>query len=558
MAKHDNLSSIILQRIPEFITDEYPLFKEFLLEYYTWMDDTQHVNDEFNFTNALIEFAHKKDVASQDSTYIDVMLRSMGFDVERELKVGKHFLALFLREFYLSRGSQQSFRFLFKLFFNKDVSINYPRRMLAKSSGVVFSGNSVMVSTGNSINTPAYRAIVEDASAQFSTSITGQSSGAQTSVERMSGYTFNGQPYLEFVVADPDKPFMAGETLVITYADHKIIEANVPCVNLQVNNSGHTYGVNDHINVGGTEVIRPGKYRVSRVQHGAIDAVSIVNAGASYQIGDAIYPDNAQSGAGMYAEVTSVNMSGGITGVSVIEGGWRYESAPNLIIVSDTGTGGILTCSGSKIGGVVAVEAITPALALVAPNSVTTAGSGAGAAFNMQLDAVYHMPARHTDSINGILGRSCVLTDSNLYQQYSYEIISDESPDSYKDLTGMVHPAGYKKFNVLSLKSSADKLDFSTSLVWRKTLKIKPYKLADFPVSGVMHDSVEKFMLIKVISSTDLVKPSSMSINMLDSYKFSDAQSYSPLQISERVMSSVLSNQFINEALDARITITPV
>ena len=557
MAKQDKLYPVLISRLPEFISDEYPKFLEFLTEYFKWLE-TEHDDGTVNFTRALLDFDNNKDIASRSDAYIDSILRSLGFSVDRDMKMGKHFLAMFVKNFYMSRGSEKSFRFLFKLFFNKDVRIDYPRKLVAKSSSAEYSSRTILMTTGENHNAPSYKAIVENEKAHFSTVITGIVSGVQAAVEKIVDYTINGKRYLEFTIIKPEKRFIPGEAIHIEYDNYKFIETNVKCGLIRVTTPGHYYHTNDTIKVDIAGQVQQGSYRVKRIQSGKIESVTVVAGGTGYSVGDRVYPVNSQSGAGFYAEVSTIDASGAITSVRVDNAGWRYDNLPTLIIDS-AGTGASLIPVSTSIGGVAEIESIVPVLyETYHTPTMSFTGNGEGIAVEFVESSTFDTPSKFLDPVNGILGRKCIITDSRLYQQYSYEVISDESPESYRDLMDMVHPVGYQRFNVMSMLSATEKLTLSNKLMWKVRVKIAPYRKADFAVTHIRLTNSERFMLVKVIRSLGLKKVNSLSINTLDPFKFSDNFDYLPLEITVPVIDSVMSNRFMNEALEAEINLIPV
>lgn len=120
------LKNMVAQQLPEFIRSEYPTFVSFVEAYYEYLDN-QGVNlkairdidstleDYIKFFKA--ELAHNYPVVSTDTT------------TER-------FLLKHIKEQYLAKGSEASYKLLFRLLYGKDVFIDYPgRQMLRVSDG---------------------------------------------------------------------------------------------------------------------------------------------------------------------------------------------------------------------------------------------------------------------------------------------------------------------------------------------------------------------------------------------------------------------------------------
>ena len=118
--------SIAAQRqIPEHIRTNYPVFVEFVKMYYEYLQETQQQD---------LESMHDVD------TVLDEFIDRFKFELSRnfpiELVSDKRLILKHLREFYLSRGSEASYQFLFRTLFNKEASLFYPsERMLRVSDG---------------------------------------------------------------------------------------------------------------------------------------------------------------------------------------------------------------------------------------------------------------------------------------------------------------------------------------------------------------------------------------------------------------------------------------
>ncbi len=120
------LKNIAAQQLPEFIRAEYPTFVSFVEAYYEYLDN-QNVNvhslrdidttldDYIKYFKA--ELAHNYPVVSNN------------YDTER-------FLLKHIKEQYLAKGSEASYKLLFRLLYGKDVYLDYPgRQMLRISDG---------------------------------------------------------------------------------------------------------------------------------------------------------------------------------------------------------------------------------------------------------------------------------------------------------------------------------------------------------------------------------------------------------------------------------------
>ena len=118
------ISSIIASQLPEFIRDDYPTFVAFLEAYYEYLETTQAdlftIRDLDKTLDNFIEFFQKE---------ISVNAPNLPFGENME-----RFNLSRIKDQHLSKGSELSYKFLFRLLFNKNVTIEYPGRQILRAS----------------------------------------------------------------------------------------------------------------------------------------------------------------------------------------------------------------------------------------------------------------------------------------------------------------------------------------------------------------------------------------------------------------------------------------
>ena len=116
--------SIAVQRqIPEHIRNNYPVFVEFIKLYYDFLQDTQAQDLE-----------GIRDVDTTLEEFIDKFKTELSNNFPVDLAQDKRLLLKHLKEFYLSRGSEASFKFLFRTLFSKEAELYYPSQQILRVS----------------------------------------------------------------------------------------------------------------------------------------------------------------------------------------------------------------------------------------------------------------------------------------------------------------------------------------------------------------------------------------------------------------------------------------
>lgn len=116
--------------LPEFFQEEFPTFQKFIDIYYQYQSQTKE---------GYKKISTMKDIDEIGEKYLDAFYKVYAKDLPRFPYIG---MADFIRNakyFYTSRGSEESFRFLFRIMFGIEIDFKYPKENILRSS----SGNWV-------------------------------------------------------------------------------------------------------------------------------------------------------------------------------------------------------------------------------------------------------------------------------------------------------------------------------------------------------------------------------------------------------------------------------
>lgn len=117
------LQSVVQSQLPEFIQSDYPKFVAFLKAYYEYMDT---IDDR--------DIIKLRDIDSTVDSFIEYFKGEIGFNIPELQNID---MRLFLRKSKLaftSKGTEESYKFLFRVLFNKNVEISYPWDSVLKCS----------------------------------------------------------------------------------------------------------------------------------------------------------------------------------------------------------------------------------------------------------------------------------------------------------------------------------------------------------------------------------------------------------------------------------------
>lgn len=436
----DFISPVILDRIPNYIQEQYPEYTQFLTDYIGFLERDQ------GFLQILNDWRYNMEPSNNVEPYIDKILQDCGMYLQRPITVPKSTLLHFLRDFMLSRGSEQSFKMLFQLLFGVDASVDYPRdRMLWLSAASYGQTDCIFTKTDVWYGTSAFQFIVDNI-ASYGGTATGSNSGVTASIQDIKVIGYNGGFYLQIQILKPLSEFLTNDLVTINVNGTTINEQILPIAVVSVVNPGSGYAIDDKISVNGALVA--GRMAVGYVSKGGITGLNIVKGGCGYSVGASITGNTGTFGSGFAGYVTTVDGSGTITGVAIDTEGYNYDTLPSLRVNQKTSVACLadIQPTSTKIGQITDVRTIVPYL-LTKTDGVTVSVDsihGSGATFSVSMTTRF--TTKGWVDQKGFVGYNTVVQDSYKYQTYSYRLLSPINPSLYQDMVNdLLHPVGFVK-----------------------------------------------------------------------------------------------------------------
>lgn len=423
--------------IPTYIKEEKPKFTDFILDYYKYLETNGVVGDLTKFQKNMYGLEH-------DPEYTKAFLSGLGFDIGVNLSLNPDLQYKIINDFFAMRGSEPSLKLMFRLLFNEDVTIEYPRDKLLYLSMGNYKQNKYLITT-----TPSNDSTIPDITFSGVVGLTSQATGT---VENIDVIVTNTGRYFLIECSMTSDEFLKNEVIKILTKDGEISVVNTGVVDINVDITGNGYKKFDTVTISGCD--QTGTGYVSALTSGGIESMSIVNGGTNYAVGDKIYAFN-----GFTAKVTQVNSTTkAIEGVMILNQGYKYNEYPSLNIRSELGQGAIFNLYGSKVGGVKTITFDNP-YSLCSQLSVITITSEKGYGFTGTLEIVGQIDHNKYQDKKGMLGVNCNLIDSDVYQEYSYKILSNVPTEKYIDLIDeFTHPYGFVRVPTMLTSANADLL----------------------------------------------------------------------------------------------------
>jgi len=515
------LSSVVSRQIPEFIREDYPTFVAFVEAYY--------------------EYLQEQGVDLSTARDIDETLDEFVLEFKKELAhnlpniVGdERFLLTHIKDQYLSKGSEASYKLLFKLLFGKNVELTYPgTQMLRASDGRWNQEISVF-------------AQVDFGDPQ---DIVGKLVDIQTST-RLIRVLVDRK---EDLVGEVDRIVALGGNIYEFFLDKKFFGVLKPTDKIKYKDTFQA-------------TILP-----------ATQTPKITQPGKDFRVGQ-VFEVRSGTGTGALLKVTAVDDNNGIKYAEFIKFGIGYTAdfAVNLLASNTVNATQLAVASASSsrsgnnltigdrtlgfdeqgyvnMGDYVTHEYIdgTYAGSIIREFSLNyrnaQTASDDPAVIEVGLGALVKYPGYFTSNA-GFLDDSIFIQDSNYYQAFSYVIRIDERLASYKSaVKTMLHPAGMALFGEYNITNNIDLSITLESLV--KSLGIT--LVDDFLIvdSGITSISFSKAI------SDSIDTPSDINIVLFTTKLLEDSLS-EPTDALVQVFSKSLSDNYSGVSESAALLTT--
>lgn len=491
MSIKPKLSSLVNKQLPEFIRDDYQAFAAFIQAYYEFLEQTNQA-----------DITQYRDIDDTLDSFVEQFRKELAPNLPNILS-DKRFVLQNIKDQYLSKGTEASYRLLFRLLFDKEITIDYPSRQLLRASDGRWKQDYsifVEVSRGDPENilgkviqviTPEKNVDVRVDNYRWAT-ITkyGVSQTSDTIVELFIDKKYFGNIEYDYIVqygADfegvilpttasveiitPGQKFSVGDLHYVKSASGegsliKItrISPNGGVLNAQFIKFGLNYGSDF------TTTIPPLSYTGQDLPIEITSSPS--GSGTNYHISISDTIDTIiETGLvnqfdyavdlGTYWKSSTAYTSGsyvfyGNKLYQVIVSGTSGSTPPSHS--SGSASNGTMTLLYVRTYGAVWDGGYCGALLreFHIDNSVYLTTLENLSQIKVNLGSVAKYPGYYSDNL-GFLDDAIYIQDGNYYQAYSYVIKIDERLDSYKNaVKSMIHPAGMALFGEYELRNEFD------------------------------------------------------------------------------------------------------
>ena len=443
-----DLSTVVSRQLPEFVREDYPAFVAFIEAYYAWLKTQQ------------VDFADARDLDTTLDEYIEYFRKELAVHLPLLQQSERLFLPK-IKDLYLAKGSEASYKLLFRLLYGKNIQLEYPGlQMLKASDGTWNQEISIFAKVEYGDPNEVVGKLVDIVTAGRTIRVI---------VDRK-----------EVLTGEADRIVALGGNIYEFFLDKRFF---------------------GKVNVGDKI-----KYRDTFQAEilPATQTSKVLQAGKNFRVGQ-VFKINSGAGTGALIKITETDDNGGVKYVELIRFGVGYTADFGVSILSQNSINNLLApiqTSSSTIDGfdlnikdktlgfdeqgyinyadwatytyVDATYAGTVAREFALNYRDAQVAAEDPCVLSIKLGGLVKYPGYYTTN-SGFLDDSIKLQDSFYYQKFSYVIKIDERLADYKAaVKTLLHPAGMKLFGEYTITNN-----FNLSLALECLVKVLAVSIED-------------------------------------------------------------------------------
>ena len=420
----EKISLLVASQFPQFIQNDYTTFIEFVEAYYRFLEQDQ---------GALEIVQNAKSYSDIDSTteaFVNYFLTNYTKSIPYSVLADKRMFVKKVKDLYESKGSELSFKLLFRLLYDVNVDVTYPYdNVLRASDGEWVQKNTVRVKLLDG----SYDDVVDRYLVLIKDGITYKTS--------ILSKKYLAADHQEFVLKNSElAPYEVGDGVTVSSKDGVLLYGQISgtTIGASILIPGMNFRVAQIINVNIAGAVNSQIQVISVNAEGGITGLKILSFGYNFDV--PVTVNLSPSGRVSRSDETFNSTTVGFRDVISIQSSAAYLTDPTRYFDTDYVQGtdlyGVLTPITSTsfntvLGGNV-TEGIDPNLAQIV----------------LQIGAIARYPGKYVSSRGFISDDVNRLPDGILYQPFAYQTESSLDYTYFYDVVSqLIHPAGQRLFN---------------------------------------------------------------------------------------------------------------
>ena len=264
------ISSQIESQFPGFVREEGPQFVAFLKAYFEYMEQSG------NAVDAIRSLKDNQDIDRTIDSFVEYFRKEFMLNIPKDILADKRTLVKHIRDFYRTRGSQESYRFLFRALFGSEIDFYYPGDDILRASDGRWSQETrLRVGSPSSVSPRSFEGY----------RIRGVTSGATAFVEDIIATEALGLLVYDMNVRNVSGTFIDGERVVNIDNTSQYVTVNSQVgsiVDVNIKDGGAYHNLGDTIEISGAGSTEIATATIAEVTNRSAVTLKIAKAGSGY------------------------------------------------------------------------------------------------------------------------------------------------------------------------------------------------------------------------------------------------------------------------------------
>jgi len=450
----------IPNQFPALYQEDGEIFVEFVQAYYKYLEQQEdRFRDAYNIRD--IDTTYDKFLIHFKKKYLS--------ELPLDTSIDTRFIVKHIQDLYRRKGSEESLRLIFRMFFDEEIEVTYPSTNILKVSNSTYTHSSyIELRPVNSFR---------DLAIQRGDRLFGDTSKANAFVDEIVFHNLSGTVIPIIYLSNGYGKFVSDDDIQVD--------------GVRVDEQGNSVRV----------LLTPGK-----IIRGSVSSVDVVDANRQpgNQVGETVSIRSSENGSGAKAVITSITET--VTGVikfAVEDGGYGYSSNNSLNDIFKSNQVVVTTVNGTfdtyDVISAANVQ-VTDLTGNSAPYSGTTvSGTAQVVSYDEDQNVLFLNAANSSVSFTGL-------------PQGAKVTLTNETSNTTFDVVGITEFNDSASFEIGSLNNS-EVITFFTDIVGDYLGVV--LNAADYGMSGANTETITT-TLADAFSSTTLTIGSIAALNVLD------------------------------------------
>lgn len=277
MATNNKTSVLVEKLLPDYLDTEGPKFQTFIKAYYEWMETSGQMTEQSK------NLLNNQDLDLAAESFLKYFKREILSDFPETILANKRLVYKKIKDLYRSKGSEESYKLLFRILYDEELDFYYPGDyVLRASDGRWLKETSIRV-------TKPFRGNIED----LAGTVTGRASKATAKVERVQLIHDQNVSAYEVFISNKNGTFLDAEELDNTgnTISGTLLSYSGSLQGTIIIDGGANHQKNDLITITSSSG-SGGRATVLKTASGVITNISVTNTGSGFLRSDALTLNN--------------------------------------------------------------------------------------------------------------------------------------------------------------------------------------------------------------------------------------------------------------------------